>query len=78
MNGKGEECQMNVNAIPNNMEKYMAVMLGNSLVCIDSFQFMSQSLANLVDNLPKDALKFTREFFNRSIVSKSTFLSSTF
>ena len=48
VNKKGEECRMNVNAIPNNMEKYMAVMLGNSLVFIDSFQFMSQSLANLV------------------------------
>ena len=65
VNGKGEECQMNVNAIPNNMEKYMAVMLGNSLVFIDSFQFMSQSLANLVNNLPKDALKYTREFFKK-------------
>ena len=65
VNGKGEECQMNVNAIPNNMEKYMAVVLGNSLVFIDSFKFMSQSLANLVNNLPKEALKFTREFFKK-------------
>ena len=63
VNKKGEECRMNVNAIPNNIEKYMAVMLGDSLVFIDSFQFMSQSLANLVNNLPKEALKFTREFF---------------
>ena len=62
---KGEECQMNVNAIPNNMEKYMAVMLGNSLVFIYSFQFMSQSLANLVDNLPKDALKLQENFSKR-------------
>ena len=38
VNGKGEECQTNVNVIPNNMEKYMAVMLGNNLVFIDSFQ----------------------------------------
>ena len=65
VNKKGEECRMNVNAISNNMEKYMAVMLGNSLVFIDSFQFMSQSLANLVNNLPKEALKFTREFFKQ-------------
>ena len=26
---------------------------------------MSQSLAKLVDNLPKDALKYTREFFKK-------------
>ena len=63
VNGKGEECHMNVNAIPNNKEKYMAVMLGYNLVFIDSFRFMSQSLANLVDNPPKDALKYTKELF---------------
>ena len=28
INKKGEKCQMNINAIPNNMEKYMAFMLG--------------------------------------------------
>ena len=31
-NKKGEKCEMNINAIPNNMEKYMAFMLGNHLV----------------------------------------------
>ena len=30
-NKKGKKCQMNINAIPNNMEKYMAFMLGNHL-----------------------------------------------
>ena len=43
-NKKGEEKQMNINAIPQNMEKYMAFMLGNHLTFIDSFQFMSSSL----------------------------------
>ena len=52
-NKKGEEKQMNVNAIPNNMEKYMAFMLGNNLVFLDSFQFMSSSLENLVKNITK-------------------------
>ena len=28
-NKRGEECHMNINCIPNNMEKYMAFMLGN-------------------------------------------------
>ena len=45
---------MTINAIPNNMEKCMAVMLGRNLVFIDSFQFLSQSLENL---------KYTSEIF---------------
>ena len=52
-NKKGEKCQMNINAIPNNMEKYMAFMLGNHLVFLDSFQFMSSSLDELVNNITK-------------------------
>ena len=55
--------QMNINAIPNNMEKYMAFMLGNHLVFIDSFQFMSSSLDKLVNNLPKNDLKYTSQMF---------------
>ena len=62
-NKKGEKCQMNINAIPNNMEKYMAFMLGNHLTFIDSFQFMSSSLDKLVSNLPKEALKYTSQTF---------------
>ena len=60
---KGEVKQMNINAIPNNMEKYMAFMLGNHLTFIDSFQFMSSSLDKLVSNLPAEALKYTNKKF---------------
>ena len=64
-NKKGEEKQMNINAIPNNMEKYMAFMLGNHLTFIDSFQFMSSSLEKLVSNLPAKDFKYTsKEFEN--------------
>lgn len=56
-NKKGDECQLKINAIPNNMEKYIAFTLGHNLVFIDSFQFMSSSLVKLVANLPQDALK---------------------
>ena len=62
-NKKGEKCQMNINAIPNNMEKYMAFMLGNNLTFIDSFQFMSSSLEKLVSNLPKETFKYTSQRF---------------
>ena len=62
-NKKGEETRMNINCIPNNMEKYMAFMLGNHLNFIDSLQFMSSSLDKLVSNLPKKAFKYTSESF---------------
>ena len=52
-NKDGKKCQMNINAIPNNMEKYMAFMLGNHLTFLDSFQFMSSSLDKLVKNITK-------------------------
>ena len=64
-NKRGEEKQMNINAIPNNMEKYMAFMLGNHLTFIDSFQFMSSSLDNLVKNLPDEAFKYTYNRFKQ-------------
>ena len=62
-NKKGEKCQMNINAIPNNMEKYMAFMLGNHLTFIDRFQFMSSGLEKLVSNLPRESLKYTSKKF---------------
>ena len=58
-----KEIKMDINAIPNNMEKYMAFMLGNHLTFIDSFQFMSSSLDKLVSNLPAEALKYTNKKF---------------
>ena len=62
-NKKGEKQDLNINAIPNNMEKYMAFTLGNHLTFIDSFQFMSSSLDKPVSNLPKEVLKYTSEVF---------------
>ena len=62
-NEKGEKQDLNINVIPNNIEKYMAFMLGNHLTFIDSFQFMSSSLDKLVSNLPKDNLIYTSKAF---------------
>jgi hypothetical protein len=58
--------QMNINVIPNNMEKYMAFMLGKNLTFIDSFQFMSQSLNSLTNNLPEEAFKYTSKLFQNN------------
>ena len=63
INKNGKKTQMNINAIPNNMEKYMAFMLGNHLVFLDSFQFMSSGLEKLVNNLPRKSLKYTSQKF---------------
>ena len=63
-NARGEECHMNINCIPNNMEKYMAFMLSNHLTFLDSFQFMNFSLDKLVKNLPDEAFKYTDEEFH--------------
>ena len=46
----GKEYELYINCIPNNMEKYMAFMLGKYLVFLDSFQFMSSSLDRLSAN----------------------------
>ena len=62
-NKKGDKQYHNINAIPNNIEKYMAFMLGNHLTFIDSFQFMSSSLDKLVSNLPKDDVIYISQVF---------------
>ena len=62
-NKKGNDQQMTINSIPNNMEKYMAFMLGKHLTFLDSFQLMSSSLKNLVNNLPNEAFKYTSQTF---------------
>ena len=43
----------------------MAFMLGNHLVFLDSFQFMSSSLDNLIKNLPDEAFKYTKQEFKK-------------
>ena len=59
----GKEHRLNINVIPNNLEKYMAFMLGDHLVFIDSFQFMSSGLDKLISNLPLESLKYTKQCF---------------
>ena len=49
----GKNNNLEINCIPNNMEKNMAFMLGNHLVFLDSFQFMASSVERLAANLPK-------------------------
>ena len=81
-NKNGKKCQMNINAIPNNMEKYMAFMLGNHLTFIDSFQFMGSSLEKLVSNItkcgkcetckPDDCMKLNINYKNKTLQHKTS------
>ena len=48
---------LKINAIPNGMEKYMSFSINNNLSFIDSFQFLSSSLYNLVKNLNTNYFK---------------------
>ena len=59
----GERKDLKINAMPNNMERYMAFTLGNNLTFIDSFQFMSSSLDKLVSNLREEDLTYTSTAF---------------
>ena len=47
-----------VNFIPNELDKYMSFTINNKLTYIDSFQFLSSSLDNLVKNFRKDDFKY--------------------
>ena len=52
-----------ISAIPNGLEKYMALFLGKNLVFIDSMQFMNSSLDKLVKNLSDEDFKYlVKEF----------------
>ena len=59
----GKSNNIGINCIPNNMERYMALILGKHLLFMDSFQFMASSLEKLAANLLADAFKYTSSAF---------------
>ena len=58
-----KEEPLDINVIATNAEKYMAIYLEKHLAFIDSFQFMSLSLANLAKHLPDEKYIYTSEAF---------------
>lgn len=60
---KGEDKYMNINVIPNNMEKYMNFMSMKYLVFLDNFQFKNSSLDKLANNLPHEAFTYPSTVF---------------
>ena len=59
INGK----KVDINVTASNTEKYVSFRIGRHLTFIDSFQFMSQSLAILSSNLPDDKYIYTSKVF---------------
>ena len=55
---------ISIKLIPCNAEKYMAFYINKHLHFIDSFQFMSSSLAKLADNLPPEQFIYTKKYFS--------------
>ena len=54
---------LEINVIPNGLEKYMAFFLNKNLLFIDSMQFMNSSLDKLVNNLSDEDFKYLVEEF---------------
>ena len=59
---------LEINVIPNGLKKYMRSPINDKLSIIDSFQFLSSSLDNLVRSLGKDALKYLNQEFDDNVL----------
>ena len=57
-----------VNVIPNGLEIYLAFIINNNLVFIDSMQFRNTSLDTLVKNLPDNDFKYLSEEFSSDLL----------
>ena len=61
-----------INVIPNNMKKCRAFVIDRNVIFIDSFQFMSQSLSYLANNLSKDCFYHTKNEFGSNNIKLIT------
>ena len=59
---------LKVNVIPNGLEKYMSFSINNKLSFIDSLQFLSSSLDNLVKNSGKDDFKYLNQEIDNNVL----------
>ena len=58
-----DKSDVEINVIPNGLEKYMAFFLNKNLVFIDSMQFMNSSLDKLVKSMSDKDFKYLVEEF---------------
>ena len=59
---------LEVNVIPNGLEKYMSFTITKKLRFIDSFQFVSYSLDSLAKNLVKDDFRCLSQEFDNNVL----------
>ena len=59
---------LKVNVIPNGLEKYMSFSINSKLSFIDSLQFLSSSLDNLVKNSGKDDFKYLNQEIDNNVL----------
>ena len=48
------KCNLKINVVLNELEKYMSFTINNKLSFIGNFQFLSSSLDSLVENFNRD------------------------
>ena len=59
---------LKINIIPNGLERYMSFTINNKLSFINSFQFASSLLDNLIKNLGKDDFKYSSQEFGNNVL----------
>ena len=57
-----------INVIANQLEKHMSFNVNNKLIFIDTFQFLSFLLNNVVNNLSKDRFKYLIQDFDSKVL----------
>ena len=63
-----DKFDVKIKAIPNGLEKYMALFLNKNLVFVDSMQFMNSSLDKRVKNLSNEDFKYLiKEFGSENL-----------
>ena len=60
---------LEINVIPNRLEKYMSFTINNKLNFIDGFQFVSPSLESLIKILIEDNFKYLIQEFDNNVLN---------
>ena len=59
---------LKISVLPNGLEKYLGFTVNNKLTFVDSFQFLSFSLDDLVENSNKDDFKYSSQEFDNNVL----------
>ena len=59
---------LEINFIPNGLEKYMSYTIVDKLIFVGSFQFLSSSLYSLDENLGKDGFEYFSQEFDNNVL----------